>query len=126
MDFLSADKSTGHAVGADVAVIDELGLITESQRELVDAAFSSLSARDGRLIALSIRGDGPHLQEMLDRANLEHVYIQHHCLDKDDDPYDEANWHKANPGLAEGILYPFFARIFFQTQQAKPHMPLDR
>ena len=103
MDFLSADKSTGHAVGADIAVVDELGLITESQRELVDAAFSSLSARNGRLIALSIRGDGPHLQEMLDRQNLPHVYIQHHCLDKGDDPYDEKNWHKANPGIAEGI-----------------------
>lgn len=34
LSFLAADKSTGHALGADLAVVDELGLIPESKRDL--------------------------------------------------------------------------------------------
>ena len=36
-DFLAADKSTGHAVGADLALVDELGLLEERNRGLVNA-----------------------------------------------------------------------------------------
>ena len=120
VDILSADRGSGHAVGADLAIIDELGLLGENLRELVDAAFSSLSARNGRLIALSIRGDGPHLQEMLDRAHVDHVYIQHHCLDEDDDPYEEKNWYKANPGLSCGIKSLDYMRAAAARASASP------
>lgn len=120
VDFLSADKGSGHAVGADIAIIDELGLIEENQRELVDAAFSSLGSRNGRLVALSIRGDGPHLQEMLDRQLLPHVYVDHYCLDEDDDPYVEENWYKANPGLSGDIKSLEYMRRAAQKAKASP------
>ena len=34
VNLLAADKGTGHAVGADLAIIDEAGLMQENQREL--------------------------------------------------------------------------------------------
>ena len=54
-EFLSADKNSGAASGFDLVLVDELGLFTERDRELVAGMRSSMSARGGRLIALSIR-----------------------------------------------------------------------
>ena len=59
VDILAADRSAGHAAGFDVAVVDELGLLSERHRELVNGMRSSISARNGRFVALSIRGDAP-------------------------------------------------------------------
>ena len=64
LDILASDRASGHAVGADIAVIDEAGLLPESERELWAAVASSLSGRDGRLLAISIKGDGPMFAEM--------------------------------------------------------------
>ena len=69
-EFLSADKVSGHASGFDVVIVDELGLMGEADRELIAGMRSSTSARDGRFIALSIRGESPLLEEMIDRAGL--------------------------------------------------------
>ena len=59
--------------GFDWAIIDELGLMTERDRELIAGMRTSTSARDGRLIALSIRGESPMLEEMLERRGAPHV-----------------------------------------------------
>ena len=56
VDILSAEKSAGHGSGFDDAVIDEIGLFQERDRELVNGMRSSTSAKDGRFIALSIQG----------------------------------------------------------------------
>ena len=67
VDILSADRSAGHASGFDDAICDELGLLAERHRELVAGLRSSVSARDGRFLALSIRGDAPFTGELLER-----------------------------------------------------------
>ena len=54
-EFLSADKSAGHASGFDWSIVDELGLMTERDRDLIAGMRSATSARNGKLIALSIR-----------------------------------------------------------------------
>ena len=59
VDILSADKSAGHASGFDDAIFDELGLLAEKDRALVNGLRSSTSAKDGRFIALSIQGGRP-------------------------------------------------------------------
>ena len=66
--ILASDKATGHALGADLAIIDEAGLTPESQRELWNAILSSTSGRDGRLVCISIRGDGPMFTDLSERA----------------------------------------------------------
>ena len=106
-DFLSADKSSGHASGFDLAIIDELGLMTERDRELVAGMRTSTSARDGRLLAISVRGECPMLEELLQRADLAtcavHMYAPETPLAGDVDVSDPSVWAAANPGLELGI-----------------------
>ena len=106
-EFLSADKSAGHASGFDFAIVDELGLMTERDRELIAGMRSSTSARDGRFIALSIRGESPMLEEMIDRRDLPacsvHLYAPDVEAGDDVDIHDPEVWVAGNPGLAAGI-----------------------
>ena len=106
-EFLSADKSAGHASGFDWAIIDELGLMTERDRELIAGMRTSTSARNGRLIALSIRGDSPMLEEMIERRDLPtcsvHLFAPDAHQGDDVDVADPAIWAAGNPGLRVGI-----------------------
>ena len=103
LDILSADKNSGAAAGFDDALVDELGLLYERNRELVNGMRAAISARDGRFIALSIMGRAPFTREMVaqrdDVATVVHLYQ----ADKDCALDDPDQWHKANPGLACGI-----------------------
>ena len=103
LQILASDKATGHAIAADLAVIDEAGLIQESQRELWGAVFSSVSGRNGRLLAISIRGDGPMFSELAERAADTSVVWHEFAAPENADLDDRSAWHKANPGLADGI-----------------------
>ena len=106
-EFLSADKSAGHASGFDWAIIDELGLMTERDRELIAGMRTSTSARDGRMIALSIRSESPMLEEMIERRDLPtcsvHLYAPDADQGGDVDITDPAIWAEGNPGLRVGI-----------------------
>ncbi|MCY4666112.1 MAG: terminase large subunit, partial [Acidimicrobiaceae bacterium] len=106
-EFLSADKSAGHASGFDVVIVDELGLMTERDRELIAGMRSATSARDGRFVAISIRGESPMLEEMIARRDLAAAAVHLYAPDVDDDDdvdiHDPAVWAAGNPGLACGI-----------------------
>ena len=102
-DFLASDKATGHALGADLALIDEAGLIPEAGRDLWGALFSSVSGRNGRLWAISIRGSGPMFSELAERADDPAVHWTEHAAPASCALDDEAGWLAANPGLAGGI-----------------------
>ena len=103
VDFLAADKATGHGRGADLAIIDEAGLLGDNRRRLFNAVASCVSARDGRLWAISIQGDGPMFREMGERAADPAVVW--HCYRAPDGARldDRAAWRAANPGLASVI-----------------------
>ena len=103
IDFLSADRSTGHARGGDLALIDEAGLLQERNRSLWNAMFTSISGRDGRLIAISIQGRGPMFAELRQRKQERQVYWQEHIAPSDCDLDDTDAWDAANPGLPYGI-----------------------
>ena len=103
VDILAADKATGHAVGADIALIDEAGLLPEASRDLWNAILSSVSGRDGRLICISIRGDGPMFRELGERAADPSVVWHEYAAPADCELDDRAAWTAANPGLAGGI-----------------------
>ena len=99
LEVLAAERSAGHASGFDLVLIDELGLFPERYRELVAGLRSSTSARGGRVMCISVRGDSPMLQEILDRraapGTAVHLYetLPNCALD------DRAAWQAANPGL---------------------------
>lgn len=103
VDFLAADKATGHAIGADLAIIDEAGLLQEADRPLWNALYSSISGRNGKLWAISIQGDGPMFAELEKRADSESVHWERFSADEGADIFSEDQWRKANPGLIGGI-----------------------
>lgn len=103
---LSADKSSGHAHGLDIVVVDELGLLeTEKDRALLNGLRTSMGAKDGRMLAISIIGGGDLSAEMIARheAGAPGLVVHIYAADDKADPHDERQWHKANPGLATGI-----------------------
>lgn len=94
--ILSADRGAGHAESFDLVIVDETGLFSERDRDLLAGLRSSTSAKDGRVIHLSIRGDGPFVPELIaDPA----CYAVVHAAPDGARLDDEVAWHAANPGL---------------------------
>ena len=103
VDILSAEKSAGHGSGFDDAIVDEIGLFQERDRELVNGMRSSTSAKNGRFIALSIQGTAPFTREMIARANNPALALHLYRAAEGCDLDDPVAWHAANPGIAAGI-----------------------
>ena len=120
LDILASDRSSGHAVGGDLVVIDEAGLLPESERGLWAAVMSSMSGRDGRLLAISIRGDGPMFAEMQTRADGRSVRFVEHAAPADAAIDDRAGWLRANPGLASGIKSASYMEDMARKALASP------
>ena len=81
--------ASGHSAGYDLAVIDELGLLAERHRPMVAGMRSSISAREGRFLSLTIHGPGPFVSEVLSRKGAAGLAIHHYVGDPDlplDDP----------------------------------------
>ena len=96
LDTLSADKNSGAASGYDLVIVDETGLLPERARDLLAGLRSSVSARNGKIRHISIRGDSELFREILENpAVVSHVY----AADDDCEIDDEAAWYAANPGL---------------------------
>ncbi len=103
-EFLSADKSAGHSSGFDFSIADELGLMTERDRELIAGLRTATSARNGRFLALSIRGESPLLEELLERQNLPTTAVHLYAPDGEDvDIHSPEVWAAGNPGIPCGI-----------------------
>ena len=96
LETLSADRTAGHASGFDLVIVDETGLFPERSRELLAGLRSSVSARNGKIRHISIRGDSPLFKEILENpAVASRVYsAPDNC-----DIADELAWKSANPGL---------------------------
>ncbi|MYA41277.1 MAG: hypothetical protein F4Z31_05945 [Gemmatimonadetes bacterium] len=103
VDFLAADRASGHALGADLAIIDEAGLLPEAKRALWNALFSSISGRDGRFWAISIQADGPMFEEMGQREGAKGVHWRKWTSDIHCELDDRDAWLASNPGIADGI-----------------------
>ena len=96
LTILSADRGAGHAESLDLVLVDETGLMMGRDREMLASLVSSTSAKDGRVIHLSIRGDGPFVPELLqDAAVFRMVYAAPDRCEVG----DRAAWRAANPGL---------------------------
>lgn len=98
-DILAPDATAGHASGYDLVLVDETGLLQERHRALLSGLRSSTSARDGRVLHISIRGDGPFIPELIERAGDHSVCVHTFLPDPGSDPTDEATWEASNPGL---------------------------
>ena len=103
IDFVSADKNAGAASSWDIAVIDEIGLLQEQSRGLVSGMRSSVSAKGGKFLSLSIWGDGPFCAEIVARRAHEGVCV-HLFQAEEGAALDSAEaWDAANPGIKAKI-----------------------
>lgn len=91
-------RAQGHGADLDLAVIDEGGLITRNQSELITGFFDALAAKDGQLVLTGTRGDSPEYNRLIDEPD-KRTHVTLHAAEKEDDASDPAVWHKANPGL---------------------------
>ncbi len=95
-EVLSSDASAGHASGFDLVCVDETGLLEERDRSLLAGLRSSVSARGGRVVHISVRGDSPLFREVLENpANVVHV----HAAPAGSALDDREAWRAANPTL---------------------------
>ncbi len=90
----------GHSASLDLAIVDELGLLSERDRELVASMRAAVSAKNGKFIALSIWGSGPYIPEIMKRREAAGV-VAHlfQASSKDCDLLNRIEWENANPGL---------------------------
>ncbi len=124
LDFLSGSGSGGHAAGADLAVLDEVGLCAEKHRPLLSGLRTSTSARDGKLWLLGVRSVGPFVAEFEARAAAGDpaVHVAVYTASPDRDLDDPAGWREANPAL--GKIKPL-ARMRADARRAA-ESPEDR
>ena len=120
LTILASDRATGHALGCDVAVVDEAGLLGEDRRALWAAIYSSVSGRDGRVLYISIQGDSPMFRELQARAGQPGIVWHEYAAPAGCDLDDEASWHAANPGLKSGIKSIAYMRDAAQRALANP------
>ena len=100
LEVLSSDRTAGHSSSFDLVIVDETGLMPERARELLAGLRSSISAKSGRIVHISVRGDSPLFAEVLaNSATVAHVFAAPDGCAID----DQAAWAAANPGLAAGI-----------------------
>ena len=96
LEVLSSDRTAGHAGSYDCVWIDETGLMPERSRELLAGLRSSVSAKGGRTIHISVRGDSPLYSEILANPSVvKRIYAAPDGCKLD----DEDAWRAANPGL---------------------------
>ena len=100
----SSHAGAGHSVGLNLAVFDEVGLAPPKMLSTLGALETALSARDGTLLGVSVRGDSPVIDEMI--ADPETCIIQH-SAPEGCDLLDAEMWQLANPALgkAKSLLY---------------------
>ena len=83
--------------GYDLVIVDETGLFPLRARELLAGLRSSVSARNGAIRHISIRGDSILFREILENPSVvSHVHAASDGCAID----DEAAWRAANPGSA--------------------------
>ena len=104
VSILAADKATGHAIGADLVIIDEAGKMPENRRQLWNNLRSCVSGRNGRVFYISARYDCTMFEELRSSANkITSVLWQEHSATEGCSLDDETQWHAANPGLKYGV-----------------------
>ena len=130
VDILSTE-SGGMASGFDLAISDELGLFQDRDRELVNSMRSSVSARGGKFLSLSVIGNSPFVREILDRKDVDPHLSVHLFQAREGCALDsEEDWRLANPGLACGIKQRSYmiaesTRVSFSTADQSSFRALD-
>jgi phage terminase large subunit-like protein len=124
---LSRVAETAHGLNVSGAIVDEVHTL-RLRRALVEAIETGVGARDQPLIVFITTADEAEEGTIYDEK---HTYTRNVALgivqdpghygviwaaDKNDDPFVEATWRKANPGLGKSPTLAYMRR---EAQKAK-------
>lgn len=104
---LSADATTAYGLSPVLAIHDELGQVSGPRSELYDALETAMGAQVEPLsiiISTQAPTDAGLLSRIIDNAKSRRnarTRLFLYTSDPEDDPWDEATWHKANPALGD-------------------------
>jgi len=104
---LSADATTAYGLSPVLVIHDELGQVSGPRSELYDALETAMGAQIEPLsiiISTQAPTDGDLLSRLIDNAKAQRnarTRLFLYTSDPEDDPWDEATWHKANPALGD-------------------------
>lgn len=97
LQCLSGQRTAGHGLDLDLALVDEAGLLPNSN-ETLQNVFDAVAARNGRVIVTGTQGDSAAYREILDNPDAR-TSVHLYAAALSDDVSDPATWAKANPGL---------------------------
>ena len=119
LECLSSDRSAGHASGFDLVCVDETGLFPANARELLAGLRSSVSAKGGRVVHISVRGDSDVFREVLENpTTTSHIYEAPAGCDL----FDRDAWAAANPTLGD-----IKSLAYMEAEAARvQHVPSDQ
>lgn len=119
---LAAEASTTYGLSPVLVVHDELGQVRGPTSPLYDALETAMGAHD-RTLSIIISTQAPTDQDLLSTiiddavaSGDPRVKLIMHCAEKDDDPWAEATWFKANPALGDFLSLENFRS---QAEKAK-------
>ena len=131
---LSRIAETAHGLNVSGAVIDEVHTL-RLRRALVEAIETGVGARDQPLILFITTADEAEEGTIYDEK---HTYTRniatgvvtdpgHYgviwAADKDDDPFIESTWRKANPGLGKSPTLAYMRREAMKAQSTPSALP---
>lgn len=123
---LSADADSKLGLSPSFVLCDEIGYWPK--RDLFDAMDSALGARDEPLIvaiSTQAKDDTHFFSEMIDYGLRIHegeveddsFHLAMFAAGPNDDPWDPATWHKANPALGDFLSLEQVERMALQAQR---------
>ena len=102
VEIYSLESTGGHSSGLTLAIADEIGLLDSRARDLLNSMRSSVSAKAGRFLSMSIIGTSPFAKEILERHEAGDpglVVHLHQPTDKSCSIDSREAWYEANPSL---------------------------
>ncbi|KQR02492.1 Terminase [Arthrobacter sp. Leaf141] len=131
---LSRVAETAHGLNVSGATIDEIHTL-RLQRKLIDAIETGVGARDQPLIVFITTADEAEEGTPYDEK---HTYTRNLANDilkdpsfygviwaagEDDDPFAEATWYKANPGLGKSPTLTYMRGEALKAQNSPSALP---
>lgn len=97
--LLNSGAAAANAMSLDLGVVDEMGLMRERHRPVVQSLEHALGAKRGKLAAISVQSEGEQFRALRRAANGGTIRFRAHEPPHDADPADESIWADGNPGL---------------------------
>ena len=127
LSVLSGDRNSGASGSYDCILADEVGLFTEKDRPLLESLLGALGSKNGRLICLSILGNGLFTKPMLRRfeAGEKSIHVTAYLPDPSLPIDDPATWRLGNPGLGTPSVAGIKSYEHMESMAARAKADLD-